>query len=110
MSLHVDSLAFELVDGVRGQDFETGLRQRGGGRAALRTHQTKAVSVDANQAIQRLGSAGPVPGGISVQLVTYGPDGEIGIAGHEWGGGWTQGGLREGGRGKREKQEGRPTS
>ena len=63
-----DTRCLELIDGVRGRDFERGLLH-GGDFARIVTHEAVGLAVDAGDAIDGLTLAGPMRGVLVSEVV-----------------------------------------
>ncbi len=104
----------EAVAGVGGGDGAGGLLH-GGELAGGAAHEAHGFAVDAEEAGDGLGLAGPVDGVGGGEVVGVGPDGEVGVVGDEGCGGRAEGrellgeeggGGEEGGAGEEEGCEG----
>src|SRR4051812_21596145 len=76
------------------QNLYASLRERGQGRTPLRAHDAVCLSIDAQEAGERLNRACPMLCRLIIQVVSHGPDAEIGIVCNEWNGGRAQIGSR----------------
>ncbi len=72
----------EGVAGVGGGDGEGGLLH-GGDAAGVVAHEAEGVAIDAEEAGEGLGLAGPVDGVGVGEVVGVGPDGEVGVMGDQ---------------------------
>ena len=100
----LDGAVAEAIAGVGGGDLHGELVERRHG-AGIEAHDAIGLAVDADEARELLGMAGPVTGGRVGELIGVRPDGEVGVVGDEGRAGRALVGLGED-RGRGEGEDG----